>query len=167
MEILDPRCAGLDIHRDSIAACVGLAERGLERPVETFGTNTTERERLSAWLSCHQVTPVAMEATSVDWKPVWAVLDEDFGLLLANARHVKNVPGRKADVNEAVWLADLLAHGLIRPSFVPPPEVQALRDLTRTRQQLTRERAAHVQRIDKVLQAANLKLGSVLSHIMG
>src|SRR4051794_32948101 len=106
-------------------------------------------------------------ATGVDWKPVWAVLVEDFELLLANARHVKTVPGRKTDVNDAAWLADLLAHGLIRPSFVPPPAVQALRDLTRTRKQLTRERASHVQRIDKVLQGANLKLGSVLSNIMG
>jgi transposase len=167
MEILYPRCAGLDIHRDSIVACVRLAESGIKRHVETFGTTTTELERLSAWLSSHEVTHVAMEATGVYWKPVWAVLIEDFELLLANARHVKNVPGRKTDVNDAVWLADLLAHGLIRPSFVPPPEVQVLRDLTRTRKQLTRERAAHVQRIDKVLQGANLKLGSVLSNIMG
>ena len=141
MEILYPRCAGLDVHRDSIVACVRLAERGIERHVETFGTTTTELERLSAWLASHQVTHVAMEATGVYWKPVWAVLVEDFELLLANARHVKTVPGRTTDVNDAVWLADLLAHGLIRPSFVPPPAVQALRDLTRTRKQLTRERA--------------------------
>jgi transposase len=167
MEILYPRCAGLAIHRDSIVACVRLAERGIERHVATFGTTTTELERLAAWLASHQVTHVAMEATGVYWKPVWAVLVEDFELLLANARHVKTVPGRKTDVNDAVWLADLLAHGLIRPSFVPPPAVQVLRDLTRTRKQLTRERAAHVQRIDKVLQGANLKLGSVLSNIMG
>jgi transposase len=167
MEILYPRCAGLDIHRDSIVACVRLADSRIERHVESFGTTTTELERLSAWLSSYQVTHVAMEATGVYWKPVWAVLVEDFELLLANARHVKTVPGRKTDVNDAVWLADLLAHGLIRPSFVPPPAVQALRDLTRTRKQLTRERASHVQRIDKVLQGANLKLGSVLSNIMG
>jgi hypothetical protein len=125
MEILYPRCAGLDIHRDSIVACVRLAERGITRHVETFGTTTTELERLAAWLASHQVTHVAMEATGVYWKPVWAVLVEDFELLLANARHVKSVPGRKTDVNDAVWLADLLAHGLIRPSFVPPPAVQA------------------------------------------
>jgi transposase len=167
MEILYPCCAGLDIHRDSIVACVRLAERGIERHVESFGTTTAELERLAAWLASHRVTHVAMEATGVYWKPVWAVLVEAFELVLANARHVKNVPGRKTDVNDAVWLADLLAHGLIRGSFVPPPAVQALRDLTRTRKQLTRERAAHVQRIDKVLQAANLKLGSVLSDIMG
>jgi transposase len=167
MEILYPRCAGLDVHRDSVVACVRLAESGIERHAQTFGTTTAELERLSAWLSEHRVTHVAMEATGVYWKPVWAVLAEDFELLLANARHVKNVPGRKTDVNDATWLADLLAHGLVRPSFVPPPEVQALRDLTRTRKQLTRERAAHVQRIDKVLQGANLKLSSVLSNIMG
>ena len=116
MEILYPRCAGLDIHRDSIVACVRLADSRIERHVESFGTTTTELERLSAWLSSYQVTHVAMEATGVYWKPVWAVLVEDFELLLANARHVKTVPGRKTDVNDAVWLADLLAHGLIRPA---------------------------------------------------
>jgi len=108
-----------------------------------------------------------MEATGVYWKPVWAVLAGDFELVLANAHHVKAVPGRKTDVNDATWLADLLAHGLIRPSFVPTMPEQALRDLTRARKQLTREKASHVQRIDKTLQAANIKLGSVLSNIMG
>jgi transposase len=113
------------------------------------------------------ISHVVMEATGIYWKPVWAVLDESFELVLANAMHVKNVPGRKTDVNDAMWLADLLAHGLIRASFIPPPAVQALRDLTRARKQLTREKVSHVQRIDNVLQAANLKLGSVLSDIMG
>src|SRR4051812_8221685 len=169
MEVLHPRCAGLDVHKDSVVACVRLAEGGrVARHVETFATTTSDLERLSAWLAGHGVTHVAMEATGVYWKPVWAVLCEGtFELVLANAAHVKAVPGRKTDVNDATWLADLLAHGLIRPSFVPPMEVQALRDLTRTRKQLTREKASHVQRIDKLLQAANLKLGSVLSDIMG
>src|SRR4051794_40657809 len=169
MEVLHPRCAGLDVHRDSVVACVRLAEGGrVERHVETFATTTADLERLSAWLAGHGVTQVAMEATGVYWKPVWAVLCEgDFALVLANAHHVKAVPGRKTDVNDATWLADLIAHGLIRPSFVPPMAVQALRELTRTRKQLTREKASHVQRIDKLLQAANLKLGSVLSDIMG
>jgi transposase len=169
MEVLHPRCAGLDVHKDSVVACVRLAEGGrVERHVETFATTTADLERLSAWLAGYGVTHVAMEATGVYWKPVWAVLCEaERVLVLANAQHVKAVPGRKTDVNDATWLADLLAHGLIRPSFVPPMEVQALRDLTRTRKQLTRERASHVQRIDKLLQAANLKLGSVLSDIMG
>ena len=168
MDVLYPHCAGLDIHRDTIVACVRLAEAGgVIRVVETFATTTTELERLSDWLSGHKVTHVAMEATGVYWKPVWAVLAGDFELVLANAHHVKAVPGRKTDVNDATWLADLLAHGLIRPSFVPSISEQALRDLTRARKQLTREKASHVQRIDKTLQAANIKLGSVLSNIMG
>ena len=168
MDVLYPRCAGLDIHRDTIVACVRLAEAGgVVRFVETFATTTAELERLSDWLSGHNVTPIAMEATGVYWKPVWAVLAEDFELVLANAMHVKAVPGRKTDVNDATWLADLLAHGLIRRSFVPSISEQALRDLTRARKQLTREKASHVQRIDKTLQAANIKLGSVLSNIMG
>ena len=108
-----------------------------------------------------------MEATGVYWKPVWHVLEGHFELVLANAAHVKNVPGRKTDVNDAMWLADLLAHGLIRASFVPPVAVQELRTLTRTRKQFVRERGAHVQRIEKVLEDANLKLGVVISDILG
>jgi transposase len=108
-----------------------------------------------------------MEATGVYWRPVWHVLEGSFELVLANAAHIKNVPGRKTDVNDATWIADLLAHGLIRASFVPPAPVQDLRALTRTRKQLVRERASHVQRVDKILQDANLKLGSVVTDIMG
>src|SRR5215208_4448411 len=146
MDVLYPRCAGLDIHRDTIVACVRLAEAGgVVRFVETVGTTTTELERLSQWLTGHGVTCIAMEATGVYWKPVWAVLAGDFERVLANAHHVKAVPGRKTDVNDATWLADLLAHGLIRPSFVPTMPEQALRDLTRARKQLTREKASHVQ----------------------
>jgi transposase len=168
VEILHPRCAGLDVHRDSVVACARVVALGrVERSVGTFGTTTSELERLARWLAGHGVTHVAMEATGVYWKPVWAVLAEAFELVLANAMQVKNVPGRKTDVNDATWLADLLAHGLVRASFVPPKAVQALRDLTRTRKQLTRGKVSHVERIDKLLQAANLKLGSVLSDIMG
>jgi transposase len=168
MEVLHPRCAGLDVHRDSVVACARVVDHGrVEHLAETFGTTTSELERLSRWLAGHGITHAAMEATGVYWKPVWAVLAEAFELVLANAMHVRNVPGRKTDVNDAAWLADLLAHGLIRASFVPPMAIQALRDLTRTRKQLTREKASHVARIDKLLQAANLKLGSVLSDIMG
>jgi transposase len=168
MDILFPRCAGLDIHRDTIVACVRLAQAGgVLRVVETFATTTSELQRLSEWLAGHGVTCVAMEATGVYWKPVWAVLAEAFELVLANAHHVKAVPGRKTDVNDATWRADLLAHGLIRPSFVPSMPQPALRDLTRARKNLTREKARHVQRIDKTLQEANIKLGSVLSNIMG
>ena len=134
MEVLHPCCAGLDVHRDSVVACARVVQRGrVERHVETFGTTTAELERLARWLNGHAITHAAMEATGVYWKPVWAVLAETLELVLANAQHVKNVPGRKTDVNDATWLADLLAHGLIRASFVPPLVVQALRDLTRTR----------------------------------
>jgi transposase len=168
MEILHRRCAGLDVHKDSVVACARIVTAtGVEQHVETFGTTTSALLALSDWLTGYGVTDVAMEATGVYWRPVWHVLDGDFDLVLANAMHIKNVPGRKTDVNDAMWIADLLAHGLIRGSFVPPPSVQALRALTRTRKQLVRERASHVQRIDKLLQDANLKLGSVLADIMG
>lgn len=168
MEVLYPRCAGLDVHKDSVVACARLAEGPrVAQEVESFGTTTGELERLRAWLQVRGVTHVAMEATGVYWKPVWHVLDGAAELVLANAAHVKNVPGRKTDVADATWLADLLAHGLIRASFVPARAVQELRTLTRTRKQLVREKAQHVQRIEKTLQDANLKLSSVLSDIMG
>ena len=144
-----------------------MTETGVTQHVETFGTTTSSLLKLSDWLAGYGVTHVAMEATGVYWRPVWHVLEGVFDLVLANAMHIKNVPGRKTDVNDAMWIADLLAHGLIRGSFVPPTAVQELRTLTRTRKQLVRERAAHVQRIDKTLQDANLKLGSVLTDITG
>jgi transposase len=122
---------------------------------------------LAEWLERGGCTQVAMEATGVYWKPVWHILEGRFALVLANAAQVKNVPGRKSDVNDATWLADLLAHGLIRESFVPPPAIQELRDLTRTRKQLTREIVQHVQRIQAVLEEANVKLSSVITDIMG
>ena len=169
MDVLYPKCAGLDVHRDSVVCCARIhgAAGQVSREVRTFGATTGELLILSEWLTSLEVTHVAMEATGVYWKPVWHVLDGEFELLLANAMHVKNVPGRKTDVNDATWIADLLAHGLIRASFVPPTPVQELRMLTRTRKQLVRERASHVQRVDKILQDANLKLGSVLTDIMG
>lgn len=168
MEVLHPKCAGLDVHRDTVVACARIAVDGaVNQDVRTFGATTKELMALSEWLTEHGVTHVAMEATGVYWRPVWHVLDGSFELVLANAMHIKNVPGRKTDVNDATWIADLLAHGLIRGSFVPPAPVQDLRALTRTRKQLVRERASHVQRVDKILQDANLKLGSVLTDIMG
>jgi transposase len=168
MDVLHARCAGLDVHRDSVVACARLVTaEGTAYEVATFGTMAADLERLATWLVARGVTHVAMEATGVYWKPVWAALGTQVELILANAAHVKNVPGRKTDVNDATWLADLLAHGLIRASFVPGQSIQALRDLTRTRKQLTREKAAHAQRIDKLLQAANLRLGTVLADILG
>ena len=169
MDVLYPRCAGLDVHKDSVVAAVRLAEEGRARTeVRSFGTTTPELLKLSTWLAEAGCTHVAMEATGVYWKPVWHVLsDGDVTLILANAMHVKNVPGRKTDVADAAWLADLLAHGLIRASFVPEQPTQELRALLRTRKQLVREQAGHVQRLQKTLEDANLKLASVLTNIMG
>lgn len=168
MEVLYPRCAGLDVHKDSVVACVRIVGGGaVEQAVETFGTTTMELLRLVDWLTRQQCTHVAMEATGVYWKPVWHILADSFELVLANAAHIRNVPGRKTDVNDAMWIADLLAHGLIRGSFVPPAPVQELRSLTRTRKQLVREKIQHVHRIQKVLEEANLKIASVASDIMG
>jgi transposase len=168
MEVIYTRCAGLDVHKETVVACVRIAEGGAPRQeVQTFPTTTSGLLALADWLESFGVRQVGMEATGVYWKPVWHILEGHFDLVLANAAHVKNVPGRKTDVNDAMWLADLLAHGLIRASFVPPVAVQELRGLTRTRKQFVRERSAHVQRIEKVLEDANLKLGVVLSDIMG
>lgn len=168
MEVLHPRCAGLDVHKQSVVACVRLATgRKVTRTAQTFGTTTRELLRLLEWLHEHEVTHVAMEATGVYWKPVWHILEGYFALILGNAAEIKNVPGRKTDVNDAEWIADLLAHGLIRSSFVPPRPIQELRDLTRTRKQLVRERAQHVQRIQKVLEDANVKLAGVVTDILG
>ena len=169
MEVLYPRCAGLDVHKDTVVAAVRLADGG--KPVSAvrqFGTMTPELLASSTWLADHGCTHMAMEATGVYWKPVWHILsDGDVTLILANASRVKNVPGRKTDVADAVWLADLLARGLIRASFVPEEATQEMRALLRTRKQLVREQASHVQRIQKTLEDANLKLASVLSDVIG
>jgi transposase len=169
MEVLYPHCAGLDVHKDTVVACVRHMVNGsVEREVRTFKTTTKELLALSDWLVGEGCTHVAMEATGVYWKPVWHILsDGDFTLVLANAAHVKNVPGRKTDVNDATWLADLLAHGLIRGSFVPDQQTQEMRNLLRTRKQLVRECSSHIQRLQKTLEDANIKLDSVISDVMG
>ena len=169
MDVLYPRCAGLDVHKDTVVACARVASDGAAKSeVRSFDTTTAGLLALSAWLAASGCTHVAMEATGVYWKPVWHILsDGEVTLILANAAHVKNVPGRKTDVADAVWLADLLAHGLIRASFVPEAPIQEMRALLRTRKQLVREQASHVQRIQKTLEDANLKLASVLTQIMG
>ena len=167
MEILYPRCAGLDVHKDSVVARIRCVSEPVHDEVKTFATTTSALLELNEFLSAQGVTHVAMEATGVYWKPVWHLLEEHFELVLANAQHIRNVPGRKTDVNDATWIADLLAHGLIRSSFVPPAPIQELRDLTRTRKQLVREVSQHSSRIQKVLEDANLKLGSVLSNVLG
>jgi len=169
MEVLYPHCAGLDVHKNTVVACVRHTVDGtIKREVRTFKTITKELLALSEWLAAEGCTHIAMEATGVYWKPVWHILsDGDFALVLANAAHVKNVPGRKTDVNDATWLADLLAHGLIRSSFVPDQQTQEMRDLLRTRKQLARVRSRHVQRLQKTLEDANIKLDSVISDVMG
>jgi transposase len=169
MDVVHARCAGLDVHKDTVVAGVRLADKGPARTeVRTFGTTTPELLALSAWLAEHDCTHIAMEATGVYWRPVWHILsDGEFTLILANASHVKSVPGRKTDVADVLWLADLLAHGLIRPSFVPDAATQEMRALLRTRKQLVREQASHIQRTQKTLEDANLKLSSVLTNITG
>jgi transposase len=170
MDVLHPRCAGLDVHKKTVVAAVRIVEHGkVQVEVRTFETTTAGLIALAEWLSEHAVMAVAMEATGVYWKPVWHILSTEgsFELVLANAQHVKAVPGRKRDVSDAVWLAELQAHGLIRGSFVPPPEVAELRSLMRTRKQLVRERTSHIQRIQKTLEEANIKLDSVISDVLG
>lgn len=168
MKTLHRRCAGLDVHSDTVVACARLMTRTKAgHEVRRFSTATRDLLELADWLAAQGVTHVAMEATGIYWKPVWHILEGRFKLVLANAAHIRNVPGRKSDVNDAVWISDLLAHGLIRASFVPPALVQDVRDLTRTRTQLAREVAQHIQRIQKTLENANIKLTSVISDVMG
>jgi transposase len=169
MEVLHPHCAGLDVHKQTVVACARHMVNGtVNREVRTFKTTTGDLLALSEWLASQGITHVAMEATGVYWKPVWHILsDGDVTLVLANAGHVKNVPGRKTDVNDATWLADLMAHGLIRGSFVPDAPTQELRGLLRTRKQFVRERSSHIQRLQKTLEDANIKLDSVISDILG
>jgi transposase len=168
VEVLHARCAGLDVHKDVIVACARIVEGGSVRhELKSFATLTRGLLELSDWLESHGCTAVAMEATGVYWKPAWQVLEGHFDLILGNAAHIKNVPGRKTDANDAQWLSDLVAHGLIRSSFVPPEPVQDLRDLTRTRKQLAREVVQHTNRVQKVLESANIKLTGLISDVLG
>jgi transposase len=169
MEVMHERVAGLDVHKDSVVACVRIVAGGkASRECRTFETTTGGLQSLLAWLTETGCTHVAMEATGVYWKPVWSILsDGKFELILANAAHIKNVPGRKTDLNDAMWIADLAACGLIKASFVPEEAIQELRSLLRARKQLVREQVSHVQRIQKSLEEANIKLDSVISDVMG
>jgi transposase len=168
MDLLYTRCAGLDVHPRSVSACVRIVSEGhTTHEVKTFGTSTRELKEMVVWLAALGCTHVAMESTGVYWKPVWHVLEGQFELVLANAMFIRNIPGRKSDVKDAEWISDLLAHGLLRGSFVPPENVQELRDLTRTRKQLTREITRHTQRIQKTLEDANVKLTEVISNVLG
>lgn len=168
MELVHRCCAGLDVHKDTVVCCLRVAKgRRATSTVRTFGTTTSALLELREWLESQGCEAAVMEATGVYWKPVWHILEGAFELILANAHHVKQVTGRKTDVKDAEWLAELLAHGLVRSSFVPPEPIREIRTLTRTRKQLTREVVKHTQRIQKTLEDANVKITGVLSDIMG
>jgi transposase len=168
VEQLHDRVAGLDVHRDSVVVCVRLSgpRRGVVWEKQGFATTTGALRRLCSWLADQAVQLVAMEATGVYWKPVYYALEDDFQVWLCNPHHVKNVPGRKTDLSDAQWLADVAAHGMIRPSFVPPPPIRQLRDLTRYRKTQIDARVAEIQRLDKLLQDAGIKLSSVASKLL-
>ena len=169
MEVIYERCAGLDVHKRTITACrVHTRPNGRkEEETATFGATTAELLRLGEWLLAWGCTHVAMESTGVYWKPVYNILEGQMEILLVNAHHVKQVPGRKTDVSDAGWLADLLRHGLVRGSFVPPRPQRELRDLTRQRSNLVREKVAVVNRLQKMLEDANIKLASVVTDVTG
>jgi transposase len=168
MEVINKRCCGLDVHKESVVACLMIREGGkVHKEVRTFLTMTVDLVVLRDWLKAHQVTHVAMESTGIYWRPVFNLLEEDFTVLMVNAAHIKTVPGRKTDVKDGEWIADLLCHGLLRGSFIPPEPIRDLRDLTRYRKSLTDERVREVNRLQKFLEAANIKLSSVANDVMG
>ena len=171
MERIVERCAGLDVHKASITACVRVSATGKDeepyQEIRKFEATTRGLLRLRDWLASFEVELVGMEATGVYWKPVYYLLEDDFECWLLNAGHMKNVPGRKTDVKDAEWICQLVEHGLVRPSFVPPKEIRHLRDLTRYRKRQIEERTREVQRLEKVLQDAGIKLSSVATRVLG
>lgn len=168
-DVIYRRCCGLDVHKDTIAACVRWTEETGESHKENrvFGTTTQELEKLAGWMEQHQVRQVAMESTGVYWRPVWNVLEGRFEIRLANAQHIRNLPGKKTDRKDGEWIAKLLQHDLVPASFVPPTPIRQLRDLTRTRVRLVEERVAVTNRIQRILEDANIKLASVATDILG
>lgn len=168
-EAIYRNCAGLDVHKDTIKACVRKIDMNMKlyQQVRTFGTKTRELLQLYDWLAEHGVTHVAMESTGVYWKPVWNILEEGFKLILVNAKHLKQVPGRKTDVTDSEWIAKCMQLGLLEPSFVPERELRDLRDLTRHRTKLVESKGSVIQRIQKTLEDCNIKLGSVATKTMG
>ena len=168
MQVVYERCCGLDVHKDTVAACIAITEGGrVYRDKRVFGTTTKDLLELSDWLAEHSITHVGMESTGVYWKPIWNILEGQFDITLVNAQHFKSVPGRKTDLKDGEWLSDLLRHGLLRKSFVPDKPIRELRDLTRNRAMLAKERARLSCRIQKVLEDANIKLASVASDVLG
>ena len=169
MQVLYTHCAGLDVHKKTIVACLLTPHPagGWHTEFQTFATMTLDLLRLADWLLTRGCTHVAIESTGEYWKPVFNILEDQVEVLLVNAAHVKNVPGRKTDVRDSQWLAELLQHGLLRPSFIPPPAIREVRELTRHRSNFVRERATLVNRVQKVLESANIKLGCVASDVLG
>ena len=169
MDTMHPICAGLDAHKDTVVACVRWLDHRQrpQREVKTFGTTTPDLLELLDWLQAHQVPVVAMESTGVYWKPIFNLLESHRELILVNPEHIKKVPGRKTDFKDCEWIAQLLQHGLLRASFVPQRPIRDLRDLTRQRAQLVGEKARAANRIHKVLEDANIKLGSVATDVLG
>jgi transposase len=169
MQVIVERCCGLDVHQETVVACllIGLAGARPSKEVRTFGTMTCDLEALCDWLKAAGVTHVGMESTGVYWRPVYAVLEGHFDLIVGNARHIRNVPGRKTDVKDAEWIADLVRHGLITKSFVPPAPLRDLRELLRYRRKLMESQAAERNRLLKLLETANIKLASVASDVFG
>lgn len=168
MEVVFSRCCGLDIHKKTVVACVLIRGGGrVEKEIRTFRTVTAELLLLHDWVKAHGVTHVAMESTGIYWKPVFNLLEDSFTVLLVNAAHIKTVPGRKTDVKDCEWIADLLSHGLLKGSFVPPKPIRDLRDMTRYRKSLIDERVREVNRLQKLLETANIKLASVATDVMG
>ncbi len=169
MHILYQRCCGLDVHKQRVSACLLLPgnDRRQQKVARSFGTTTSQLQALKEWLVAADCTHVAMESTGPYWKPVYNILEDSFTLILANAQHIKALPGRKTDVGDAEWIADLLQHGLIRSSFIPSRPLRELRELTRYRKTLIQERSAEINRVQKVLEGANIKLGSVATNVLG
>jgi len=169
MEVIAERCAGLDVHQASVVACLNVGSVGMRsrKEVRRFGTTRAELTEMRDWLAAAGSTLVAMESSGVYWKPVYAVLEGHFDLVVGNAQHIKNVPGRKTDVKDCEWISDLARHGLIAKSFVPPRPIGDLRDLTRCRRKLAQAQAAECNRLIKLLETANIKLAGVISDVLG
>ncbi len=169
MQVVHTHCAGLDVHKKTVVACVITPKNSgkWHKEIRTFTTMTKDLLNLSDWLTSHGCTHVAMESTGEYWRPVFNILEGNFEVMLVNARHMKAVPGRKTDIKDSQWIAELLQHGLLRASFIPPVEQRDLRDLTRHRSNFIRERVNLVNRVQKVLETANIKLTSVASDVMG
>jgi transposase len=169
VDTLYPRCAGIDVHKNNVVVCVRCCDRPgkVAEEIRTFSTMTGDLLALSDWLAEHGITHVAMESTGVYWKPVFNILEGRVEVILVNAEHIKKVPGRKTDVKDCQWIAQLLQHGLLKASFVPPQPIRELRDLTRQRTQLIQERTAAANRIQKVLEDANIKLAGVATDVLG